>query len=100
MNKTTPAPWRVLDENFIIGENLNIVCQAFNFKDEDFNNKEANLKLIATAPEMLEVLKKCAEIYYWSEDGELHTTCAICLQSHGHSEDCFLDKIIKKAEGE
>lgn len=62
--KHTPAPWITDTENqFIFSEGKsetepNIICRFFGMTEENYPNSEANAKLIAAAPELLEALKE------------------------------------------
>ena len=56
------GPWIYdVDSNVVISENGSWVCQLWNRNEEDMPNHEANGPLLATAPEMLEVLEKAEE---------------------------------------
>ena len=66
----TKGPWEIHGGNtcdFIMGGDKGdskFVCQLFNREDEDFSDsktKEANAKLIAAAPEMLELLNSIGQ---------------------------------------
>lgn len=54
-NKHTPAPWNVLHS-----KTFNKVS-SFDVKQNDISEAEWNLKLIAAAPELLEILQLMAE---------------------------------------
>lgn len=63
MSKHTPGPWHVvpLTLGSVEAENGTAVCQAFMTKQprkaEDHEERLANARLIAAAPELLEALK-------------------------------------------
>jgi hypothetical protein len=54
-NKHTPAPWNVLHSKA-----FNKVS-SFDIKQNDISEAEWNKKLIAAAPELLEILQRMAE---------------------------------------
>ena len=62
--KYTPAPWITDTENdFIFSKGQsethpNIICRLFDRNEENYPNSEANAKLIAAAPELLEALEE------------------------------------------
>ena len=59
--KHTLGPWFLgSDSDFIFDsndENANTICRFFNRDEHDYDNKEANAKLIAAAPELFEACK-------------------------------------------
>jgi hypothetical protein len=57
--KHTPGPWKVEDGGFVGGPiGFGRVCQTWNKFEEDFQNAEANARLIAAAPELYGALIK------------------------------------------
>ncbi|MDX9747441.1 MAG: hypothetical protein RBT57_02970 [Paludibacter sp.] len=64
----TPGPWktnyseRYPEYDFVTGKNGEIICQFFSKSEEDYSNKEANAKLIAAAPELLEALRELHDL--------------------------------------
>lgn len=96
MSKHTPGPW------FINNYNAQIDADAFGNKPvcqllwptaiRSENETLANARLIAAAPELLEVLKECRKMYG-----------GFAGSAHYPDEARLIDKIdavIKKAEGE
>lgn len=61
----TPGPWRVqsfLQEGWLIVENRSrCVCRCYAYKEGHANDmeQEANARLIAAAPDLLEALEEC-----------------------------------------
>lgn len=70
MSKHTPAPWKVVqDENYPsfkrvdgLSFPLSVVMTASNLTAEDYIKRNADLHLIAAAPELLEVAKLAIEM--------------------------------------
>lgn len=79
MSKHTPGPWEIIGKTTVQGgplfiesickdEHVGPICEIrSNLKypgcsQEDANGRNANARLIAAAPELLETLKKCVEI--------------------------------------
>jgi hypothetical protein len=75
--KYTPGPWAFDNSGFVYPSNngqhpseKDMICQFFSKSERDFDNCEANAKLIAAAPDLLEALKEmlrhtdgnCAEL--------------------------------------
>ena len=105
MNKHTPGPWRTIEstnttmrtvvgpdfpgQGYIADVNL---CRTNDAQDVD---GEANARLIAAAPELLEELKETLTYH----PGVTHGRCGFC----GHyGDDCRANRIkalINKAEG-
>lgn len=63
--KHSVAPWKlsmvgrdnnIPSHNFVLDAKGEEVCQLFNKQEEDFLNQAANAKLIAAAPDLLEVV--------------------------------------------
>jgi hypothetical protein len=53
----TPGPWQVEAGGFVGGPvGYGRICQFWNKYEEDFQNPEANARLIAAAPELYEAL--------------------------------------------
>ena len=84
----TPAPWRIIDGNEIVSDGAEnsfwtnnvgdpaIVCQLW-FDDDDngalnFDNYEANARLIAAAPDLLAALED-AEEALWRLEANMAT---------------------------
>ena len=90
--KNTPAPWITDTENdFIFSKGQsethpNIICRLFDRNEENYPNSEANAKLIAAAPELLEALQIVRNYF-----GENDKTLA------EHKMFAIVDKAIKKA---
>ena len=57
----TPGPWRISPAGGLIqpanGSPLNCICRGFGRDEEPFPNWEANSRLIAAAPELLDALQ-------------------------------------------
>ena len=63
--KHTPGPWYAERyKGLVSNESLEIICQFFSRHEDDFRNSEANAKLIAAAPDMLEALESIQDILY------------------------------------
>lgn len=56
MNKHTAGPWQLDDDGFIYGEGF-IVSDPHSSPEIDIDEREANARLIAAAPEMLAALE-------------------------------------------
>lgn len=55
--KHTPGPWAVMAfSDFVDQTGAETICKFFDRNENNYRNKEANARLIATAPEMLDVL--------------------------------------------
>jgi hypothetical protein len=74
--KHSPKPWYTdKDKDFVFsGTNEthpDIVCRFFDRDESDYPNKEANAKLIAAAPELLEALQRALNDFKsqrWTEE--------------------------------
>jgi len=101
--KNTPGPWmafnkvgnRILNNWKVMGEE-NGICTM----DESLTGEEriANARLIAAAPELLETLReisKKATLYY---ENAKHAGCNHDMTNYAHIAD-VADKAIAKAEG-
>ena len=55
--KHTPAPWAVTNKGSFVVTKHATICRLFGRDDSDYPNSEANAKLIAAAPELLEALQ-------------------------------------------
>lgn len=65
MSQHTPGPWKVEQGGFVGGPvGYGRVCQTWNKFEEDFMNAKANARLIAAAPELLEVARLAAQHTY------------------------------------
>lgn len=52
----TPGPW-TNEAGMIVAPDGEVVCQLWSKREEDYENAEANGRLIAAAPDLLEALK-------------------------------------------
>lgn len=57
----------------------------------------SNARLIAAAPEMLELLKEL-EFVLEDENGDA-VLCPVCTERMTHAEDCKLKELLRKVEG-
>jgi hypothetical protein len=111
MTEHTPGPWiHIPNENFRPGAVLiwtskgpghGAICELSgpNHYAETMAQHEANAALIATAPDMLEVLEQLE----WAGCDYLgNPICPKCEQRKtvGHYTDCALNAAIKKAKGQ
>lgn len=76
MSNHTPGPWKanfaISGSVYIFGGDRNFVCVFNEWRDEA--NQEANARLIAAAPDLLEVLEKllfmCQRQENFNDDGD------------------------------
>lgn len=96
MSKHTPGPWAVNDETWVVcsGDYFIADCEVSHFMAQ--NEREANARLIAAAPEMMAVLKSVEWVP--SDDG-LECPLCWCKKGSGHQDDCPLSSVLAKAEG-
>ena len=97
--KHTPGPWKVYRSNWdhtisVCGDDT--VCLFYYLQEEDHNtvnleNCEANARLIAAAPDMLEALKECRRMYGGIEWSIHYPDEARLIRK--------IDEVIEKAEG-
>lgn len=56
--KHTKDPWTYdVRSGFVRGRDHDVICQFWSKSEEDFDNGDANAKLIAAAPDLLEALR-------------------------------------------
>jgi hypothetical protein len=61
--KHTPAPWTIVDSDFVLSNDIQIVsnntnvCFVYDIEDKD-KEREANARLICAAPKLLELLQE------------------------------------------
>lgn len=96
MSKHTPGPWHVdtssISQFNIVDSNLFVVCDTICGEEKSDEVNEANAKLIAAAPEMLEILERAYKT--------LRPIIAeIALPSKDHLMGS-MNAVIKKAKGE
>lgn len=67
--KHTPGPWTVINSHYpaiqeISGPSFKISCVmwATDLTEDDYQKRNADLHLIAAAPELLEILGECSRI--------------------------------------
>lgn len=62
MSQHTPGPWTFDDDYYVVaGEENDIICELWS------QDKDANARLIAAAPEMYEALKAINKAFPWNE---------------------------------
>lgn len=68
MSKHTPGPWEVVDSFYpsmkeVAGPSFNVkaVMWATDLTERDYQERLADLRLIAAAPDLLEALEWCAD---------------------------------------
>ena len=105
MNKHTPGPWKV-DYDFgsdrpeirSYDERLVSVCA----RQYPMSQKtcEANARLIAAAPELLQILQELEFPITMDFGDEVRHLCKICnsFDFEGHTPSCKLGNILKKVE--
>lgn len=119
--KSTPGPWRLVDIRHQKNGHIRIFTDASGHYSRiaevmhQSQECEANARLIAAAPEMLEALetlRKAVVSLVWEPMGETGDesdwfVCALCNArtrgSTGHTSDCPMSKAqaaIRKAKGE
>lgn len=66
MSKHTPGPWEVMDSFYpsikeVVGPSFNVkaVMWATDLTEKDYQERSADLRLIAAAPDLLEALQLC-----------------------------------------
>lgn len=111
--KHTPGPWRVEDGTTLIWGKCNPddisscgmgypVAEArtrpvrFWAKRPDYDEGEANARLIAAAPELLEVAKACREVCLFGDDDGIGVSEDVVIPSALFDRICAA---INKAEG-
>jgi hypothetical protein len=98
----TPGPWQVIDGFYpsikeVFGASFNIKCVmwATDLTEEDYQQRSADLRLIAAAPELLEALKKSREgiesMTTWEHENDPAKPFSDCLK--------LIDAAIAKATG-
>lgn len=73
MSKHTPGPWEVMDSFYpsikeVVGPSFNVkaVMWATDLTEKDYQERLADLRLIAAAPELLEALREIeAGTQFW-----------------------------------
>ena len=70
MSKHTPGPWEVMDSFYpsikeVVGPSFNVkaVMWATDLTEKDYQERSADLRLIAAAPDLLEALNTWLEQY-------------------------------------
>lgn len=98
INKYTPGPWQArefCDSQWWVevkGEPYHFICLTSQ------GNDEANAKLIAAAPLMLEMLKKAEWVESaarWDHPALLCPICEGVQKEGGHASDCALNAVLK-----
>ena len=95
MSKPAPGPWRLsaTDDTLVRSADNGLVAVAHGDYGCDWEVMEANARLIASAPDLLEALQTCMAALHWNEE-------AGCLTGiTGDQWHAALD-IIAKATGE
>lgn len=62
----TPEPW-IYDDGFIYGADNTMICDP-HADNQDIDEREANARLIAAAPELLERLQDCVKVLQSFQD--------------------------------
>lgn len=118
MSKHTPGPWEMSDGGYILPNHKAIDAPShgalalvvWKMEDDERSPKcEANARLIAAAPDLLEALQKLAivmrEIHdHWDNDRDMKVgKCLLALSGQLPGYDRRIDEIhaaIAKAEGQ
>jgi hypothetical protein len=107
MSKHTPGPWRVDETDRVVADNAKNFLRTREHPEFIVANnvyisgprieRQANARLIAAAPEMLEALKK---VEWFGKRIDEQPFCPDCgnYKSYGHMTGCELDAAIRKAE--
>lgn len=97
MSQHTAGPWRLIEmDGKAVGVQMG---RAGGFIIDAGANPEANARLIAAAPELLDALK--AVEWAWNAGPPKHQYCACCgrWKDDGHNAVCRVRAAIQKAEG-
>lgn len=95
MSKHTPGPWKICEYKgeFYVADRHAIAL--WNDNGALYNLEDG--RLMASAPEMLEMLK---ELEFPVNDGSgFHVLCRFCQGRMEHAPDCKLGKLLKEADG-
>lgn len=94
MGAHSPGPWSVHPHfsSRVIGPDESKIADV---SYRPHTEEDANARLIAAAPEMLEMLRRLE----WEADEEYCLACGN-LERSGHMPDCELSALIRKAGGE
>lgn len=111
MGKHTPAPWDISDTGPKYSINAGTggaarkhiaMVSCFKGHEGEQEENEANARLIAAAPEMLEALKEAHEavsyLVAFIKDGEL-SGCSDAFTQRWVDHEIECERIIRKAEG-
>lgn len=74
----TPGPWTFNDDDWSVEAGHHIICEMHG------DNAEANARLIAAAPELLEALKALAQLEPMQIRGVAPSDHKLWQPSHGH----------------
>ena len=93
----TPGPWTVAGRDVVgkLGEMDTCIAECFNHSSMDRHNAEANARLIAAAPELLEAVKISLE-FLDRQNTPKNIQEQISFKNHQRE---ILTKVIAKAEG-
>ncbi len=102
MSKHTPGPWTFHgDDSYMEITSINPLDGGlYIYREGDFSRADVSIadgKLIAAAPELLEILKEAAWRYTEDTDSMNCTWCG--TSSDAHLARCKVANVIAKAEG-
>ena len=96
MTKHTPGPWEVVGANYpsmktVFGPSFKItaVMWANDLQESDYQVRDADLQLIATAPDLLEALETILDCYNCQgtlSDEQINNALAVITKATGEPE--------------